>query len=679
MRERFGPYQVIAELGRGGMGAVYKAFEPELNRHVAIKVMSEALAHDPVVVERFLREARAMAALSDPHIIQIYTIGTEEGQPYFAMEYIEGESLSARLKREGKLPPAEALSILHQTALGLASAHDRGVIHRDIKPGNLLLTRRGLVKIADFGIALSSRDLSRKLTSTGEFVGTPGYLSPEVCLGKPVDARSDIFSLGIVFFEMLTGQIPFKDESPLGLMLEVVKAEIPDVRELGAEVDEGIAQILKRMIAKEPEDRFQDCHQLAAAVAAHPLLVGRTTGYATARQEPRSVAAGATVVAVPTPVALRAQGTAPGVETLHRPSGSLVKAAPSPPPAARRSLAPFAVACALVLLLAGSVWAFRDQIPFLRPEAEPTTAGAGESTAAPPPSTPAAAVNTPTRVGDAVGAAATGSPAAGASLFALLTGSEANPAAAAGESTPPASQATSEAPTPMAERASLSAATEPAPSPEPRAEPTAASAAQPAEPPAVSAAPVAKGEPAAAVPAAGAVAEPARAPAASEVRIARREPATVRSVPRLAIVAVGDPIITRPAEQRLTELLAGEGFELLDTELLPGLAGLRDAAGVDLAELMRRLKPHAELLVLVRAEPLGSQVLTYYGEVSTLYSANLQVRAYSVTENRALGAGWREKVDFTTLNAEQQAAQAMRPHLSGLINALAPYRPARRG
>ncbi|MDW8373963.1 MAG: serine/threonine-protein kinase, partial [Planctomycetota bacterium] len=176
MRERFGPYQVIAELGRGGMGAVYKAFEPELNRHVAIKVMSEALAHDPVVVERFLREARAMAALSDPHIIQIYTIGTEEGQPYFAMEYIEGESLSAKLKREGRLAPAEALSILHQTAAGLASAHDRGVVHRDIKPGNLMITRRGLVKIADFGIALSTRDLSRKLTSTGEFVGTPGYL-----------------------------------------------------------------------------------------------------------------------------------------------------------------------------------------------------------------------------------------------------------------------------------------------------------------------------------------------------------------------------------------------------------------------------------------------------------------------------------------------------------------------
>jgi serine/threonine-protein kinase len=689
MRERFGPYQVIAELGRGGMGAVYKAFEPELNRHVAIKVMSEALAHDPVVVERFLREARAMAALSDPHIIQIYTIGTEEGQPYFAMEYIEGESLSAKLKREGKLAPAEALSILHQTALGLAAAHDRGVIHRDIKPGNLMLTRRGLVKIADFGIALSSRDLSRKLTSTGEFVGTPGYLSPEVCLGKPVDARSDIFSLGIVFFEMLTGQIPFKDESPLGLMLEVVKAEIPDVRELASEVDEGVAQILRRMIAKEPEDRFQDCHQLAAAAASHPLLVGRATGYATTRQEPRQATAGATVVAQPTPASLRAPVSPPRVETLHRDSGSLVKVEPARP-AARRSLAPLAAVAGLVLLV-GSVWAFREQLPFLKPQAE--SAAVAATPKAGEPASPPAARNpeeATVRGGDAIAARPSGTATGGASLLSLLVGSKPQPVAAL-EATPESAAATGANEGAVAESGNVgSAAPVTVPSADDRVqESTAAAQGGSAPPPASEPVAAAKSSaPPAKTEAAGATVAVAASPAesaakgraaATETRLARREPPAVRSVPRLVIVAVGDPIITRPAEQRLSELLAGEGFELLDAELVPGLSGLRDAIGVDLAELMRRLKPHAELLVLIRAEPLGSQVLTYYGEASTLYSANLQVRAYSVAENRALGAGWREKVDFTSLNAEQQAAQAMRPHLSALINALAPYRPARRG
>ncbi|GIX32346.1 MAG: hypothetical protein KatS3mg125_0302 [Lysobacterales bacterium] len=689
MRERFGPYQVIAELGRGGMGAVYKAFEADLDRHVAIKVMSEALAHDPVVVERFLREARAMAALSDPHIIQIYTIGTEEGQPYFAMEYIEGESLSAKLKREGKLAPAEALSILHQTALGLAAAHDRGVIHRDIKPGNLLLTRRGLVKIADFGIALSSRDFSRKLTSTGEFVGTPGYLSPEVCLGKPVDARSDIFSLGIVFFEMLTGQIPFKDESPLGLMLEVVKAEIPDVRELASEVDEGLALILKRMIAKEPEERFQDCHALAAAVAAHPLLAGRTSAHATLRQEARSSPAASTVLAQPTPVSSRGQSAASRTATPLREQGSLVKVE-SLRPSARRPLAPL-VAVGALLLLAGSVWAFREQIPFLKPETDLAPASAAE--AAKTPSAPAPADATGTRVGESMAATGSGS-AAGASQARLFgaapAADEAEAAAAVAESDTAldsAAPGVSSAAEPdsvadMAIPVADSRSESPLASAPDRAEARSASESSLANVESISRqeerAAAGSATPRAAAPLRKSAAA-ARDSAAEDTRLARREPAPMRSVPRLVIVAVGDPIISRPAEQRLFELLGDEGFELVDPELVPGLSGLRDAAGVDLAELMRRLKPHAELLVLIRAEPLGSQVLTYYGEASTLYSANLQVRAYSVPENRALGTGWREKVDFTTLNAEQQAAQAIRPHLSALINALAPYRPARRG
>ena len=138
----------------------------------------------------------------------------------------------------------DALKVLHQAAQGLATAHDRGVIHRDIKPANLMLNQRGQVKIADFGIALANRDFDAKLTGTGEFVGTPGYLSPEVCLGKPVDQRSDIFALGIVLFEMLTGRTPFSDESPLKLMLDVVQSQIPDVRELNAEVGPEVAAIL---------------------------------------------------------------------------------------------------------------------------------------------------------------------------------------------------------------------------------------------------------------------------------------------------------------------------------------------------------------------------------------------------------------------------------------------------
>ena len=190
MKTRIGHYDIVTELGRGGMGVVYKGYEAQLARYVAIKMLSPALAHDESVKERFLREARSMAALNDPHIIQVYFIGEDEGQPYFAMEFVEGESLSSYLKRETRMAPREAARAIYQTAQGLATAHDRGVIHRDIKPGNLMLDQRGRIKIADFGIAFQN-DLSKKLTSTGEFVGTPGYLSPEVCTGQRVDQRSD--------------------------------------------------------------------------------------------------------------------------------------------------------------------------------------------------------------------------------------------------------------------------------------------------------------------------------------------------------------------------------------------------------------------------------------------------------------------------------------------------------
>src|SRR5690349_21490292 len=262
MKQQLGHYDLVAELGRGGMGVVYKGYEASLNRYVAIKVLADSLAHDPGIKERFLREARSMAALNDPHIIQLYFIGDDEGQTFFVMEFVDGESLGSVLKRERKLKPEQAAKIIYQTAMGLSTAHDRGVIHRDIKPGNLMLTARGSVKIADFGIALTTQDFSKKLTGTGEFVGTPGYLSPEVCLGKPVDQRSDIFALGIVLFEMLTGRTPFSDESPLKLMLDVVQSQIPDVREINAEVGPEVAAILGKMLEKDPAARYESTHAL---------------------------------------------------------------------------------------------------------------------------------------------------------------------------------------------------------------------------------------------------------------------------------------------------------------------------------------------------------------------------------------------------------------------------------
>ncbi len=257
----FGHYQVVEELGRGGMGVVYKAWEPTLDRFVAIKVLADNLAHDESIKQRFIREAKAMATINHPNVIHIHTIGEEDGLPYFAMEFIQGSSLSEILKQGNVLSLPHARNIIYQACKGLLGAHKKGLIHRDIKPDNLMVTDEGLLKVVDFGIALS-HNTEEKLTNTGEMVGTPGYVSPEAYIGQLIDKRADIFSLGIVFYEILAGRVPFENDSPLGLMLEVVQAEILDVREVNKKIDKNTSKILKKMLAKSPDERYQNCEQI---------------------------------------------------------------------------------------------------------------------------------------------------------------------------------------------------------------------------------------------------------------------------------------------------------------------------------------------------------------------------------------------------------------------------------
>ena len=263
MTQRWGPYEILEELGRGGMGVVYKGHDHDLCRPVAIKALGEQFANDEILIKRFMREARGAASLNHPHIIQIYFIGDREGRPYFAMEYVEGETLGQLIRREKIIPPRRAAEILLETASGLASAHAAGIIHRDVKPANIMLTREGIVKVADFGIA-QVPDHESKLTATGQFLGTPGYLSPEVCMGEPYDNRSDIFSLGVVYFEMLTGRIPFDAESPLAMMQQVVEARLPSASLINEGVDEASRAILARMVQRDRDARYADCEDLIA-------------------------------------------------------------------------------------------------------------------------------------------------------------------------------------------------------------------------------------------------------------------------------------------------------------------------------------------------------------------------------------------------------------------------------
>jgi predicted Ser/Thr protein kinase len=266
----FGRYRDPVMLGSGGMGAVYRATDPSLNRYVAIKVLTH---RDPRYVERFRREARVLARIGHPSIIQIYEIvGSDEStsDPYIVMEYFDGQALDA-IVRGGPLPPMQVVSVLRQCAEGLRKAHANHVIHRDIKPGNIMVSAGGEVKILDFGVA-KLRDAKSDLT--GETVlGTPYYMSPEQATGYAIDARSDIYSLGITAFHLLTGRKPFEAKSKVDVMLMQVKSPLPEISQL-VRCDARLARIVAKMCAKKPAERFQNCDELIAALEALPRSLG---------------------------------------------------------------------------------------------------------------------------------------------------------------------------------------------------------------------------------------------------------------------------------------------------------------------------------------------------------------------------------------------------------------------
>jgi tRNA A-37 threonylcarbamoyl transferase component Bud32 len=269
-------YVVEARIGRGGMATVWRAHDNVLNRTVALKRLRASMREDPEAMARFLREARTVARLSHPGIVQLLDGGEDGNGPFIAMELVEGEDLRTRIADEGPLPPAEAARIGAQVASTLAFAHEHGVVHRDIKSQNVMLDRDGNAKLADFGIAqLLEVSGEARLTRSGMMVGTSDYLAPEQAEGRPVDGRTDIYSLGIVLWECLTGELPFPGENFVSVAMRQVHDPLPDPRELAPDVPPRLAACILRAAAKDPDDRFataaEFADELAACAAGEPL------------------------------------------------------------------------------------------------------------------------------------------------------------------------------------------------------------------------------------------------------------------------------------------------------------------------------------------------------------------------------------------------------------------------
>jgi uncharacterized RDD family membrane protein YckC len=260
-------FQLDRLLGRGGMGAVYHGTDLSLDRPVAIKVLALDIAHDPEIVARFEREARAQARLRHPNVAQIYFIGEDRGFHFFVMEYLEGPGLDALLAQGKALPWTEALDHALAAARGLRAALAQGFVHRDVKPSNLMLDHEAGIKLVDFGLVKSMRG-DAQLTRDGAIVGSPLYMSPEQGRGQLADHRSDIYSLGCTLFHLLCGQPPFSGPSPVGIIAMHVTDRAPAVRDANPQVPQAVARIVARMLAKKPEDRFTNYDELIAALEA---------------------------------------------------------------------------------------------------------------------------------------------------------------------------------------------------------------------------------------------------------------------------------------------------------------------------------------------------------------------------------------------------------------------------
>jgi len=266
---KLGPYELAESLGAGGMGEVYRARDPRLGRDVAVKIIPASLAGDATRLHRFEQEARAAAALNHPNILAVYDFGKQDRSPYIVSEILEGETLRQRL-RGGALPVRKAIDYAHQIARGLAAAHDKGILHRDLKPENIFLTRDGRVKILDFGLAklIDRRDSGADVTRTiesevGTVLGTVGYMSPEQVRGRPADARSDLFSFGVVLYEMFSGQRAFRGETPADTMTAILTQEPPELANTSRNVTPALERIVRHCLEKNPEERFQSASDLA--------------------------------------------------------------------------------------------------------------------------------------------------------------------------------------------------------------------------------------------------------------------------------------------------------------------------------------------------------------------------------------------------------------------------------
>ncbi len=282
--KKLGHFEVVEQIGQGGMATVYKAYQPALDRHVAIKVLPDTYAKDRTFLERFIREARAIAKLYHPHILPVHDFGEQDGTTYIVMEYVSGGTFKKKLKSGQGMVLREAIDLILQACQALECAHQNNIVHRDVKPGNMLLRSDSFLLLADFGIA-KILEATTMLTRTGVGIGTPQYMSPEQGTGGAVDGRSDIYSLGIVLYQSVTGRVPFgaPGDAPLTISLKHVNDPLPPPRQFVSDLPPMVEHVIVKALEKDPSRRFQSATEMIEALSNINLaLRGPTIGFSSA-------------------------------------------------------------------------------------------------------------------------------------------------------------------------------------------------------------------------------------------------------------------------------------------------------------------------------------------------------------------------------------------------------------
>jgi serine/threonine-protein kinase len=657
--EKIGHYSIVSELGRGGMGVVYKAREEALNRFVAIKVLTEQLTEDATFLQRFVREAQAAAALSHPNIVQIFFIGEDNGHPFFVMEYVTGRSLNHLLRDEGRIDNPRASQLILQAAHGLAAAHDQGIVHRDIKPANLILDERGIVKIADFGLALPA-DAETRLTASGMLVGTPGYLAPEQCRGEKVDNRTDIYALGVTFYLLLSGQAPFRGESPLALLRQILDEQPPDISTLNPNVDAETRRILEKMIAKDREQRYQNCHDLvsdledylakngvrsmtaglatrktaasdaavvAAAVASTPASTSQQSALTQRTLKPVAAAPAAPPVA-PSVHDSPTMRVSPSNEPVTMPDAPLVQpktqppmpipvAAPAqpnaaatytpPPPASSNGRTLAILAVVVLMLIAAAVLLARNFF-------------SGKSDT---PAVAAAAKPQPPQTASTATTATTSNPPDGA----LLLNQVNTPTIGDGAtSVPPATTTTT---------STAAAALQPQSQPRSRSQQQ-----QPAVQRAAALTPT----------------TPPRGAAGGAVRTTPAAESKPRGLSGVAFAVTGDQGLVGSVSSVISSELSAAGLNGVDAETLPSTEDMVRHGDVSTSRLIDKLRGEGiAVLLLVRVDPAGQRELNFMGRHDTAFSSRVTLTTYDVASGRAFGTPNKGTVEYTSATADRES------------------------